>query len=49
MGHIVEGNDTVGYRVVDDKIGPVTARKKTEREALDAAGIKPSRATKPTE
>lgn len=40
MTHTVEGNNTVGFRVVDDKVGPLTGRLRTEQDALDAAGVK---------
>lgn len=39
MGTHVEGNDTAGYRVVDDKIGPLTSRRRTAEEALEIAGV----------
>lgn len=32
MAHTVEGNDTVGYRVIGDD-GPLTGRKATEEDA----------------
>ena len=39
MGFKIEGNDTIGYRVVDDEAGPLTGRKATEQEALKVAGV----------
>ena len=40
MAYTIEGNETNGFRVVDDKAGALTGRKPTEQAALDAAGIK---------
>ena len=42
MGTHVEGNETAGYRVVDDKIGPLTSRRRTAEEALEIAGVRAS-------
>jgi hypothetical protein len=50
MAHTVEGNDTVGYRVIDSEAGPLTGRKPTHDDALSAAGLKPQpRVKKPVE
>lgn len=46
MAHTVEGNDAVGYRVLDDDGNPLTGRKATEQDALDTAGIKKNPARK---
>lgn len=39
MAYTVEGNDTVGYRVLVDG-QPMTGRQKTKEDALARAGIK---------
>lgn len=39
MGYKIEGNDTIGYRVVDDERGALTGRKATEADALAIAGV----------
>lgn len=39
MAHTIEGNDTIGYRVIDDTVGALTGRKKTEADARAAAGL----------
>lgn len=43
MAHTIEGNDTIGYRVIDDTVGALTGRKKTEADARAAAGLEPKR------
>jgi hypothetical protein len=43
MGFKIEGNDTIGYRVVDDEAGALTGRKATEQDALKVAGIEKPR------
>lgn len=40
MAHTIDGNPTIGYRVIDEAAGPITGRKKTPEDALAAAGIK---------
>ena len=55
MGVRIEGSEAIGYRVVDDVVGPLTARLRT-REAAEAVADKhsgnskpkPSRAEKPS-
>lgn len=39
MGINIEGNDVAGYRVVDDEIGALTGRQRSEEDALNAAGV----------
>lgn len=40
MAYTVEGNDAVGFRVLDEDGNALTGRKGTEQEALDVAGVK---------
>ena len=47
MAHTIDGNPTIGYRVIDEANGPITGRKKTPADALASAGIKPPQAKKP--
>lgn len=40
MAHTIDGSQDIGFRVIDDESGlPLTGRKQTEQDALDAAGI----------
>lgn len=40
MSHRIEGNNEIGFRVIDEESGlPLTGRKPTAQAALDAAGI----------
>jgi hypothetical protein len=40
MSHTVDGNSDIGFRVIDDESGlPMSGRKPTTKDALDAAGI----------
>ena len=47
MAHTIEGNATVGFRVVDDERGPLTGRKRTEQDALEAAGLADAKPSAP--
>ena len=52
MGYTIEGSDLHGFRVIDDKAGPLTGRHSSEGAALAAAGIKAepkARGRKPAE
>lgn len=41
MAISIEGNTTIGFRVIDEDLGALTGRKRTEKDAYAAAGIDP--------
>lgn len=47
MAHTVEGNEVVGFRVVTDAGTVLTGRKRTESDALAAAGVEAKKAPAP--